>query len=733
MKHAYLTWLAAAIISGTLQAQNVGVGTAAPLSKATIVGNGSIGAGYVGVAAPANGLIVEGRMGIGTSAPSGTAVLHVDLGASTADGVLVTGTYGAGSTVPNLGAGSRLMFYPGKGAFRAGGVLGAQWDNALVGDYSVALGGSNIASGLSSMALGALTVAAGDYATAMGAITVASGVAATATGFESDAEAYASVAIGRFNVGGGTAAAWVATDPLLEVGIGTGAAARSNALTVLKNGNTGIGTATPDATLDVAGTLQYEHASATTNDVLRSTDALGNADWVDVNTLVNHTLDLAYDGGGAGLGRTVTADAGVVSIQGTDGIEVTGTISSGATIGTPGVGVRMIFNPNKAAMRAGRIVFGTGWDDANVGTYSAAFGVNTIASGAGAFAAGQFNSASGDYATALGSNNSASNTGAAVIGGASTNASGLYSIAGGFFSNASGSVSVALGEFVTASGTYSTALGDATDATGDCATALGSVSLASGEFSTAMNRITVASGEASTAMGYETDAEAYATLAVGRFNVGGGTGTSWVAADPLLEVGIGTSAAARANALTVLKNGNTGIGTATPSATLDVVGTAQYVDGNEADGYVLTSDATGNATWQSGSKFYESGNLNTASYTLNTTWQAIGPAMAIVKDYANTNIEVACDSRIQSGTFAGGCLAVQFEIRIDGNAATYDSQSAITSSGTTDFCSMHAVFTGLASGAHTVQIYGRTTVGTSSTVILDPGGWGGRMLAKETF
>lgn len=44
--------------------------------------------------------------------------------------------------------------------------------------------------------------------------------------------------------------------------------------------------------------------------------------------------------------------------------------------------------------------------------------------------------------------------------------------------------------------------------------------------------------------------------------------------------------------------GNVGIGTTTPSAALDLVGTFQYVDGNQSNGYVLTSDASGNATWQ---------------------------------------------------------------------------------------------------------------------------------------
>lgn len=44
---------------------------------------------------------------------------------------------------------------------------------------------------------------------------------------------------------------------------------------------------------------------------------------------------------------------------------------------------------------------------------------------------------------------------------------------------------------------------------------------------------------------------------------------------------------------------NVGIGTTTPDTTLHVVGKFKYQDGTQADGYVLTSDADGNATWQS--------------------------------------------------------------------------------------------------------------------------------------
>jgi hypothetical protein len=47
--------------------------------------------------------------------------------------------------------------------------------------------------------------------------------------------------------------------------------------------------------------------------------------------------------------------------------------------------------------------------------------------------------------------------------------------------------------------------------------------------------------------------------------------------------------------------GHVGINNGTPDAFLDVVGSFQYDDGNQQAGYVLTTDALGNASWQPGS------------------------------------------------------------------------------------------------------------------------------------
>lgn len=58
------------------------------------------------------------------------------------------------------------------------------------------------------------------------------------------------------------------------------------------------------------------------------------------------------------------------------------------------------------------------------------------------------------------------------------------------------------------------------------------------------------------------------------------------------------STTALVNSSVIELGGNIGIGTATPSAKLDVEGTFQLVDGTEGESKILTSDANGNASWQ---------------------------------------------------------------------------------------------------------------------------------------
>ncbi len=143
------------------------------------------------------------NVGIGIASPNTNALLHVDLGLSTSKGLLITGTSNAFASVPNFGAGSRLMFYPGKAVFRAGQVDGTQWNDVNAGPNSTAIGVNTTASGPGSVSLGSGTIAGGAGATAIGYYTIANGYSSAAIGLSTNASGYGSTAMGNTTIGSG--------------------------------------------------------------------------------------------------------------------------------------------------------------------------------------------------------------------------------------------------------------------------------------------------------------------------------------------------------------------------------------------------------------------------------------------------------------------------------------------------------------------------------------------------
>lgn len=120
-------------------------------------------------------------------------------GSLLAPGELVTdGT--ENDSIPATGAGTRMMWYPEKAAFRAGEVGaildGTQWDASKIGEHSVAFGEDTEASGSNATAMGVQTTASNSYATAMGAGAEASGFSALATGESTIASGHRSTAMG---------------------------------------------------------------------------------------------------------------------------------------------------------------------------------------------------------------------------------------------------------------------------------------------------------------------------------------------------------------------------------------------------------------------------------------------------------------------------------------------------------------------------------------------------------
>ena len=669
------------------------------------------------------------------------------------DGLVSTGTIGSGAIMPS-GAGTRIVWNPRKGAFRTGTAGGTQWDDANVGDNSIASGNTTIASGNSATAFGQVTIAGGTVSTAFGSLTSASGNVSTAFGLQTTASANTSTAFGfnttanninatafgaSTNANGFTSTAFGltntassygetalgigattyvpsingatqfrtanATDRLLLVGNAVDAnnnnlvdaAERSDALVILKNGNTGIGSSTPQDKLHVVGNIRMVDGNQATGKILVS-DANGTATWT-TPTASGGTLDQAYDFGGAGLGKTITADAGAVLINGTDGLVSTGTPGSGAVI-PAAAGTRMVWNPRKAAFRAGT-VSGNQWDDANVGTRSIAFGQGTIASGTNSTALGNFTTASGSNSTVFGVTTVASGSESTAFG-VTTVASGNESTAFGSNSIANGTVSSAFGRQNTASSFGETTLGigattyvpsingaiqfrtanatdrllvvgNAIDADNDGTVDVGErsdafVILKNGNTgigtSTPQRTLHVATGLsgvtpfAGAPLVVESSGDAYqhfltpntlaATGAGLLFGTPAGAIRGGIIYSPLAEK-LDFRTGGNTVRMTLTNVGNLGIGTPTPLDKLHVVGNIRMVDGNQATGNILVSDANGTATWTT---------PTAAGGTLDQSYDFGGAGLGktITADAGAVLIN-GTDGLVSTGTLGSGAVA----------------------------------------------------------------------------
>ncbi len=181
-----------------------------------------------------------------------------------------------------------LMFFDeSKGAFRAGRLVNStNWSTDSLGIRSIAFGFNTLASGENSFAAGLNSEATGSHSTslgygnkarglastALGTSTLSEGEYATSIGFHTRARSFASISLGRFNAGLGDKTMWIASDPILEVGIGTDASNRENALTILKNGTISF----KDYT--------FPNVDGISNQLL-STDGSGNISWTDLTAI----------------------------------------------------------------------------------------------------------------------------------------------------------------------------------------------------------------------------------------------------------------------------------------------------------------------------------------------------------------------------------------------------------------------------------------------------------------
>lgn len=131
---------------------------------------------------------------------------------------------------------------------------------------------------------------------------------------------------------------------------------------------------------------------------------------------------------------------------------------------TSGGGTRMMWIPAKRAFRAGQ-VGSTQWDDANIGIYSFAVGVDNMASGGASVVMGGSNSASGSYNFAMGNQLTISGTTSIGIGTGSI-VSGSNSMSLGSNISINANYSTGIGSTHLIDGAYSVAIGKQTDTAG---------------------------------------------------------------------------------------------------------------------------------------------------------------------------------------------------------------------------------------------------------------------------
>jgi hypothetical protein len=182
----------------------------------------------------------------------------------------------------------------------------------------------------------------------------------------------------------------------------------------------------------------------------------------------------------------------------------------------------------------------------------------------GGISIGNSSIANDNNSIAIGTNSNASASNEAIALGRNTTASGFQSTAIGVSTTASANSTVAIGNFANVSGFQSIGIGVNSVFNTNNSLAIGNNSNASGQQATALGSQANSSGQNATAIGFQATATQSNSIILG--------------------------------SSTNLSN-RVGIGTNIPTERLHIDGSVRIVDGTQAAGRVLTSDANGRATW----------------------------------------------------------------------------------------------------------------------------------------
>ena len=545
----------------------VGIGdfsASTPNANIQVIGNGNIGAGNTisgsNSLVTGNGNTLSGNYSIATgqfnyNAAENSIIAGYFSRIESGYGHSISVGYAdtiAASSAAVFGVGNKVTAYEG---FAAGD------KNKVSGQTAAAFGGSNNATASNAFVTGGRNTVSASNAFAAGNNNIANGNNSFVNGSDNTASSFSETAIGLYgtNYTPNSTTIYNATDRVLNVGNGVNSSTRSDAFTILKNGNIGVNNSTPNssAILDITATnkgvrlpnvaltsttdaatiatpatslLVYNTATAgvSPNNVIPgfyyNSNTSASPIWTRLNTsAIADTL---------GWTKALTTNTKAIK---SDNQYVTGKV---------GIGDFSATSPNANLQVIGNGIFGS--DNNTVS------GTNSIAAGAGT-------DASGDRTFVIGENNLNAADNSIVAGYFSRIENGYgHSIVVGYTDTVEASSAAAFGYGSKVNGFSGFAAGDRNKVSGQSAASFGANNNAMGDNSFAIGQDNYAVSYGETSIGVN---GTYYTPS---------SSTSYDLNDRIFNIGNGTSTSNRSDALTILKNGNTGIGTANPTAKLEV-------------------------------------------------------------------------------------------------------------------------------------------------------------------
>ena len=285
---------------------NLGIGQnfTTPGSMLGVQGNVSIGSSYAASAAPADGLLIEGKVGIGTTSP--VAKLHIEGGAGNV-ALNIEGAENEGSTAAvkiGTAGSSQVMLLDGNEIDTP--VTSLNLNGNVANNVLLAAGGGDVllAPGAGGGKVGIGTATPGSLLHVSGPSSTWGDLAKferTDTN-ESDLVLKSGGAgwLSFLTNGGFIFNTGVSTD-LVQANILT----NNPRLVIDSTGNVGIGTTSPSTKLDVNGTVRIRGGSPGAGKVLTASDANGLATWADAsgsNLWSELNSNVYYNSGNVGIG-----------------------------------------------------------------------------------------------------------------------------------------------------------------------------------------------------------------------------------------------------------------------------------------------------------------------------------------------------------------------------------------------------------------------------------------------